>query len=123
MKRRENRSILLENVREGPIRHGIHVGRSALDLVEDEAGLMILIVHRIGSRVGRTPLGKVPFHGGAARLLEQLTRVLHAATDSIWIGIENGASSAVRVQKSLLDAVSVCSDEVSGDMIGNYILL
>ena len=118
MERRHARSVLLEDVREYPVGERIHRFLRILDLVQDEGGLVILVVHWVRGCVGGTPLGEVQFQVGQLGSAEQLARVDHAAAHGRRIGIEHGAFPAGLIDEALFDAIGVRGYEIDRHVVG-----
>ena len=108
----ETRASLLKDIGEGPVGHRIDVRGSAADFVEDEAGLVVLVMHVVGGCVCGAPFSEVQLKIGHCGSFDQLTRVLHASADGVGIGVEDGTRCAVEIEEALVDSVCMDCDEV-----------
>lgn len=99
-----------------PIRHRAYIRLRALDFVEDERRLMILIVHVIGRRVGRAQFGEVELQIRKRRLPDQLARMNHAGAHRGSVAIEHGAPLSRFIEEAFFHAIDVRGNEIDGDV-------
>ncbi len=114
VERRGARSGFLEDIGEGPVGHGLGGAARIADLVDDERGAVIAVMHRIRRRVRRAPFGVVQFQVRLGRGGDLLARVADLAIHGLNVRRKHGASVSGLVQVARRHCVVVGRDEIDG---------